>query len=184
MKGFRLLVGVLLAVGLGIAPARAQTLDGSVSPNPINGSPGDTITVQGELQNNGAVTLFINGSHIDITAPPGTFNADDSPFISGAPISMDPGDATAFFDFFMLEILTGAPPGTYTGIFEVLGGTDPGDANVIGTIPFTVNVSGTSVPEGDALTLLLGALPAIGLIVRRRRARSPIEPSSPSSSGD
>ncbi len=178
MRRWFTLVALALLVCGGL-PASAQTLAVDLNPatpladpGVINGAPGQTFTVEGSLENIGAVTLYINGASVQIIAPPGTFNTDISPFLADAPISMNPGDVTSFFDFFILDILAGAAPGTYAGIFEVLGSPlNDGALLPIGAQTFTVNVAAaaSNVPEGDGLLIMLGALPALGLLWRRRK---------------
>src|SRR5262249_43201013 len=106
----------------------------------LNGVRGQTLTFSASLTNTGATTIFLNGDSVNIAAP---LIVDDTKFFLNAPLSMAGGATTAAFPIFDVSIPSNAPFGLYPGTFSTLGGSTPSAFDVVGTVPFAVNV----VPE-------------------------------------
>lgn len=136
----------------------------------LDAMPGDVLTFTGTLQNLDSSIVDLNLCQINMT---GQFVTDcSSPFLTNAPLTLNPLDTSA--DFIMFTITVNLPYtdalGPQSGSFDVLGGVegpggyDPTTQNLLGTADFSVNV----VPEpGTAgLWLLAGA---VMLAMSRRR---------------
>jgi hypothetical protein len=90
---------------------------------------------------------------------------DDTDFFSNAPFSLDPSQSSGPFDIFTIDIGALATPGVISpNFFSILGGSDGGASDVIGTVMFDVTVQGTApVPEPSELLLLLFGIAQIGV---------------------
>lgn len=166
----RILVASVLLLLAALSPARAQTVNVSLTPNAVMGHAGDpSFNIQSTLSNTSGSTAFINGASVNI---PGLgITLDASPFLVNAPASVANGASSGPFNALTLTITGAATPGVYVGTFTVLGGADGLQMNNIGTANFTVTVlapgqsgGSSSVPEGDGLWLFAAALPAVGLL--------------------
>jgi len=162
----------VLCLLLNPARAHAQTINITLNPNAVAGASGSGFTIQSTLSNTSGTNAFINGA---IASIPGLgITLDTTPFLVNAPATLaSPGNAGPF-DALNITITGAATPGVYVGTFTILGGTDGLQMNNIGSVNFTVTVlgpggGGSSVPEGDGLTLFLAALPVLGLLQLRRR---------------
>lgn len=158
------------------ADAGAQTINVTLTPNAVAGVAGSGFTIQSTLSNTSGTGAFINGAVANI---PGLgITLDATPFLVSAPATLASPGAAGPFDALNITITGAATPGVYVGTFTILGGTDGGQLNDIGSATFTVTVlgpggGGSSVPEGDGLTLLLAAAPVLGLLQLRRRPGEP-----------
>jgi len=162
-------VGALAAL-LMIAPAlRADGVDISVTP--ISGAAGSSVEVVGTVTNNTSNTVFLNGDTFSVTGP--DLSLDDTDFFVNAPLSLDPSQSSGPFDIFTIDIGALAAPGVISpNFFSILGGSDGGASDVIGTVMFDVSVQGTApVPEPSELLLLLIGIAQIGLWGPSLRAR-------------
>lgn len=152
------------------------------------GNPGDVLNFSGTFSNVTANTVFLNSDSLTFSGP-GT--ADDSPFLNGAPLTLDPmgtvdgnGNPTDSYSGSLFDITLNpdAAPGTYFGTFAILGGADANASDDLTADPnnvldpfhqerFSVTVlAPAAVPEASTtisfgLLLMLGGL----LIVAKRR---------------
>jgi hypothetical protein len=151
-----------IAVLLMLAPTlRADGVDVSVTP--VSGVAGSSVEVVGTVTNNTSSTVFLNGDTFSVTGP--DLSLDDTDFFLNAPFSLDPSQSSGPFDIFTIDISALATPGVITpNFFSILGGSDGGASDVIGTVMFDVNVQGTApVPEPSELLLLLFGIAQIGV---------------------
>ena len=90
-------------------------------------------------------------------------------FFSTVPISLAPGETSADIELFDIAVSSPLldPIGTYTGNYTLLGGTDDGAQDNLGTSAFSV----TTVPEPSSIYLLLGGASVTGAMLRRLRTR-------------
>ena len=148
---------------------RAQTV--SITPNPglLSGPPGSTLTMHVTLTNTTDASLHLAGISLngDQTMVD-TLTLDDAPFVMNAPVTLAQG-ASWEGDIFDVIVGPGSRPGTYPGSFTVLGGATSADLDPLGTQAFSVEVSGSAVPEPGSLALILPALVPPGLVLRRRK---------------
>jgi hypothetical protein len=160
----RILIPIFLAAA---AMCRGSVLNVSLIPDTLIGNPGDTVHFSGSLTNTTNATVFINSDSILFA-----IGVDDSPFFNNAPLSLGPLVGTGVFGMFDITIPLAQAPGTYDGVFTVLGGGDSETLNV-GEAPFhlTVNASVTASPE-PASTLLVGlGLAGASLLARRNQSK-------------
>jgi type 1 fimbria pilin len=154
-------VGAIAAL-LMLAPAlRADGVDVSITP--VSGLAGSSVEVVGTVTNNTSSTVFLNGDTFSVTGP--DLSLDDTDFFSNAPFSLDPSQSSGPFDIFTIDIGALATPGVISpNFFSILGGSDGGASDVIGTVMFDVTVQGTApVPEPSELLLLLFGIAQIGV---------------------
>lgn len=154
---FRLLAICLTSVCSHAAAALTLTL----SPTTQQGSQGDLLTYGVTLQNDLTGTVFLNGDSVDLFAPDVT--ADDTPFLFNAPATLGPG-ATWSGNAFTLTIGPTTPFQSYTGSFDVFGGSDANASGVLASAPFELVVS--PVPEPSGAVLVLSVLVCFALLQR------------------
>jgi hypothetical protein len=137
-----------------------------VSLSTVSGAVGSTVDVVGTITNNTDGLLFLNGDSFSLVDS--SLTLDDSDFFDNAPLTLNPGASSDPFDIFVIEIGSSATPGVLSpNFFSVLGGSDPGSSDVIGTVTFDVDVQGvTPVPEPSGLLLLACGIASI-LAIRR-----------------
>jgi hypothetical protein len=101
---------------------------------------------------------------------------DDTPFFMTFPfqISSDDSGNPWHFDFFTVDVGLLAAPGTYQGIFYLLGGDVPDAQDIVASANFQVDVAAAPapapVPEPATLVLLSTGVATLGI---RRRLRRP-----------
>jgi hypothetical protein len=158
----RTLIPIFLAAA---AACHGSVLTMSVVPDTLIGYPGDTVKFFGSLTNTTGSEVFIN--NYGVLFPLG--GVDGTPFLINAPLSLPGSQSSATFEFLDITIPLGQGPGTYDGVFTILGG-GPNDFNNVGTADFHVTVNSLS-PE-PASTLLVGlGLAGASLLARRNRLR-------------
>jgi hypothetical protein len=111
---------------------------------------GRTVMFSGTLRNDGAATVFINGSSSFNDLP---LSVNDSIFLQGAPASLAPG-AMYSGAMFRVAIPAGAPLGSYAGGFNVLGGSSSNASDLLASSQFGVVV--VPVPEPSTICLTAG----------------------------
>src|ERR1700722_4627806 len=173
MKSLQFCLAALLIAGCAHADEITINLDAPLQ----NASAGDLLSFMGTITNNDVVTIDLNAVSVSI---PGLFAADETPFITFGPPTVDGGQTTV--DFTLFTVTVGNPftdpSGMYTGTATVLGNVetggvyDPNAMDFLGDTTFSVNVTGGtvgSVPEVSTIWMLL---PALGFlfVLRRRRA--------------
>jgi hypothetical protein len=160
----------LLAMFLSAAPAWADSI-GLILSQPVQaGAPGSTLTfdatVSAPLAN--SATVFLNFDNFGDTIP-GANTIDDSGFFLEFPLSLDPGD-TFTGTLFSVALPPGVAPGSYTGFFEIFGGSNADAGNPLATVNFQINAT----PEPGSWVLLatgIGIL-AMGNFGRRYLPRA------------
>jgi hypothetical protein len=160
----------LLAMFLSAAPAWADSI-GLILSQPVQaGAPGSTLTfdatVSAPLAN--SATVFLNFDNFGDTIP-GANTIDDFGFFLNFPLSLDPGD-TFTGTLFSVALPPGVAPGSYTGFFEIFGGSNADAGNPLATVNFQINAT----PEPGSWVLLatgIGIL-AMGNFGRRYLPRA------------
>jgi hypothetical protein len=115
-------------------------------------------------------TEFLNGDSFDVALP---LVLDQSGFLAGFPLSLDPKDSFSGL-LFSINLPSNVASGPYTGSFEILGGADGSALDNLGSVDFEVNVAPTAspVPEPGSLMLLAAGLPGVAFLVQRNWRRS------------
>ena len=161
---------ILLPVFLAVAGAcHGSMLSVSLIPDSLIGNAGDVIQFAGTLSNTTGSTVFLNSDSFTF-AITGALN--DTPFFLNSPFSMIAFESSGTFDLLEIVIPLGQAPGTYDGVFTVLGGTTDSAVDPIGSAAFhlTVNAATADTPEPGSLLLMSAGV--AGLMWRRRRARA------------
>jgi PEP-CTERM motif len=99
-------------------------------------------------------------------------SVDDTPFMTNAPLYLNPGDSSGTFALFDVDLPANLAGGSYTGIFSILGGPDGGtfsDFSPLSSSAFTVNVVAT--PEPGTIFLIGSGLAGLGLLKKRGQRR-------------
>ena len=113
--------------------AKADPLTLSLTnPNQI-GTVGNILTFAGSVTNVAAPAVQIVSSQVTFNDGAGTLFLDDSPFVTNFLFqTVGPGATLGPLDMFTVEILAGAAPGTYSGVFSVLydNGTSTVETNL------------------------------------------------------
>jgi hypothetical protein len=174
MKSLQLCFAALLIAGCARADEITINLDAPLQ----NASPGDILTFMGTVTSNDVFTIDLNAVNVSI---PGLFAADETPFITFGPPTVDGGQTTVDFTLFTVSVDNPYtdPSGIVVGTATVLGNVETGgvyDGNAqdfLGQTTFSVNVTaGTvgSVPEVSTVWMLLPALGLLFVVKHRRRA--------------
>lgn len=170
----RLPIGLaVLALLAWSTPLRADSLDVTLDQPTITVPVGTTeVTFSGTISNPSTTdTVYLNGD--SSTTSSTLLTVDDTPFLTGAPLSLDPGDNSGDLPLFNVFLDPTTTAGIYTGVFTIEGGPDGGagtDFSDLVDIPFTIDVtSPVSAPEPGSLLMLGLGLLAIGVVRRRNR---------------
>ena len=160
---------ILLAMTVGLllcgTAAKADSFSFTIDLATQHAAPGDTLAFSGTVSNTGTSPIYLNGD--TITAVDGLV-VDDSLFLINFPAFLNPGETTLNEELFSLLVMPGTPFGSYTGTFEILGGSDGDAHDVLSAQDFTVNVTDTAVPEPSSLLLLASGMAALAGTLRRR----------------
>jgi hypothetical protein len=144
----------LLAMFLPAAPASADSISLILSHPVQTGAPGSTLTFDATVSAplvNGAM-VFLNFDNFGDTIP-GANTIDDSGFFLDFPLSLDPGDNFTG-TLFSVALPPGVAAGSYTGFFEIFGGSSADAMNPLATVNFQINAT----PEPGSWVLLATGL--------------------------
>jgi hypothetical protein len=166
-SAFLFSITLLAALALAI-PASADTLNLVLS-NPVQTAiPSATLTFDASASapfSNGG-TMFLNGDNFNLSLNGALI--DDSAFLLNFPLSLDPGVGVAG-SLFTVTLPSNIAPGTYTGFFSILGGSDSDAQDTIATVNFEIDAP-AAVPEpGTWLLLATGLLLLAALLYRRSK---------------
>lgn len=155
------------SLGLLSNAAHADTLSLTLAnPAPVSTQMGGTVnyfgTIAAAASNTGAE--YLNGDAYSIGAP---FTFDDSGFFNNAPLSLAPGQSYTGL-LFDIVVPAGSDVGTYSGYFDILGGSTPNSYNNLASASFSTSVT----PEPSTWLLLGTGLLGMGLVLRRRGANA------------
>src|ERR1700754_862757 len=158
-------IALLAALALAI-PASADTLNLVLS-NPVQTAvPGGTLTFDANasapFSNSG--TIFLNGDNFNLTLNGAAI--DDSGFFDNFPFTLDPGVGVAG-TLFTVALPSTIAPGTYTGFFSILGGSDSGAQDTIATVNFEIDAP-SAVPEPGTWLLFATGLTLLGALLYSR----------------
>jgi hypothetical protein len=160
----------MLAMFLPAAPAWADSITLVLSQPTQTGGPGSTLTfdatVSAPLAN--SATVFLNFDNFGDNIPGSTI--DDSGFLINFPLSLNPG-GNFTGTLFSVALPPGVAPGSYTGFFEIFGGSNADAGNPLAT---PANFQIIATPEPGTWVLLatgLGIL-AMGNFGRRYLPRA------------
>ncbi|MGA7914920.1 MAG: hypothetical protein WCA00_06770 [Candidatus Acidiferrales bacterium] len=158
---------LVLILTLGWAAAsRADSLDVTLMPASQTVVDGTLVVVfDGTITNPSATdTIWLNG---DSTSTDSTLVSVDDLGLINVPYFLDPGQSSGLIvDLFEVDLDPALAPGTYTGVYSILGGPDGGagtDISDLADANFSVTVTPESAaaPEPNALLLLAAGLAAL-----------------------
>jgi hypothetical protein len=138
----------------------------------LSGSSGSAVTFDGTLLNTTGSIVFLNSAGINLAGAFTPPDEDTGPFFADAPVSLAAGASTSVIDLFSIDIPGPFMPGQYPDTFTILGGADVNAQDILGSTEFTVQVSGSTVPEPGFRSLLI--------VVCLMRCGSRIFPRAPS----
>lgn len=153
-------------------PLRADSLTVQLDQSTLT-VPVDTteVTFSGTIANLSPDTLYLNAD--SSTTSSSLLTVDDTPFLTGAPLFLDPSDNSGDVGLFNVFLDPSTTAGIYTGVFTIEGGPDAGagtDFSDLVDIPFTIDVtSPVSAPEPGTLLMLCCGLLMLVLRARNRR---------------
>src|SRR5579862_2765415 len=132
---------VLLAVSYLAIAANAQLVL-QLNPAGQTGEPGDAVTYNATLTNNGTTTVFLNG--IGFNNLQNLIVPDDSLFFDDWPISLAPGDSITA-DLFQVALDPSVAYGDYAGSVTISGGADGFASDPVASSDFQVSVGACTV---------------------------------------
>jgi hypothetical protein len=166
------LLCTLILATLGTVVAKADTITIALDQQDQTIAAGDTIEFFGTMTNDSANTIYLNADDLNLN---GLSLTTTDQFYNNVPIALAPsgqaGDSSSDIELF--DVTASSPlldaPGTYTGTYTLIGGTDGNAQNNLGTANFSVTTL-APVPEPSTIYLLLtGALAMMVPIWRRMR---------------
>ena len=148
-------------------PLHAQSLSLTLGEpfQTTTGAAGDILTFFGELTNRDPVnTVYLNGDSLDFEFA--AASTDDTGFWINAPVSLAPLASSGNISLFSVTLSGPLGGGLYSGSFQVLGGMQPTDMNVLATADFNIS----AVPEPASIQLAaLGLALSIAAAKRSKR---------------
>lgn len=177
MKGLRrfpilcfLFAGAMLA---GTA-AKADPITITLTDAFLTVTAGDTVIFDATTTNTTSSWVYLNGAQANLDSPLSPSDVDYVDyFYNNFPFylteSGDPADTFGPADIFSVTVPSGTPNGVYAGEFDILGGPTSADLNVVGTVDFDVQVTGTATtPEPNSFLLMGTGLLLLGAVAGRK----------------
>lgn len=155
----------LLAVLALAMPASADTLNLVLS-NPVQTAiPNSTLTFDATASTpaGNSAAVFLNGDNFNIALNGAAI--DDSDFLN-FPLSLDPGGSFTG-SLFTVTLPSTIAPGSYTGFFSILGGSDPASQDTIATVNFEIDTP-AAVPEPGTWLLFATGLTLLAALLYSR----------------
>ena len=167
---FTLALGALLVSGV---VAKADSLSLTITPSGQTVAAGSLtpLVFYATVTNNDSSTIDLNADNINISLSsatptinlPATDVVDDSSFVYGWPLSLNPGDSYTG-ELFALTISDPTTvTGLYEGTFQITDGSSPNPVE-LGTADFSFTVT----PEPSSLLLMITGLAGFVGAVRRK----------------
>lgn len=153
MKSFRIFGSLMLFSGI----CYADMVNINLASDLLSGSLGSDLTFSGALLNTTGSTVFLNSAGINLAGAFTPADEDTGPFFANAPLSLAAGGSTSVIDLFTIDIPSPFISGQYSGTFTILGGADGNAQDILGSTDFTVQVTGSTVPEPNPRSLLIAA---------------------------
>jgi len=163
----RALIPIFLAAAAACHAGAVPAVD--IFPSTLSGNPGDMLQFFGSVSNFTGATLFINSNSFTFVIAGAV---DDTPFLTNAPLSLSVLESAGPFEFLDVMIPLLQAPGSYAGVFTVLGGATDTDSFNLGQASFNVVVNGTAAPEPGSMVLVTLGMVAAWLARRNRLRRA------------
>ncbi len=159
----------MLAVLVLVPLASADTITLNLTSPTQTGVVGNTISFGGTVTalSDGLGEIYLASADVNFASP--SLSGDPTPFLLNFPLTMTGGDSVTG-ELFTVLLPGGLLPGTYTGVFDIVGGSTFDATDIIASANFTIDVPGASpVPEPETYVLMatgLGALLLAGFMRR------------------
>lgn len=159
----------MLAVLILVPLASADTITLNLTSPTQTGAAGNTISFGGTVTAipDGLGEIFLNSADVNFANP--ALFGDPTPFLLNFPLTMTGGDSLTD-ELFTVLLPSGLLPGTYTGTFDIVGGSTFDASDIIASANFAIDVPGASpVPEPETYMLMatgMGALLLAGFMRR------------------
>lgn len=161
----------MLAVLVLVPLASADTITLNLTSPTQTGAAGSTISFGGTVTalSDGLGEVFLNSADVNLADPSLSLSGDPTPFLLNFPLTMTGGDSVTG-ELFTVLLPGGLLPGTYTGVFDIVGGSTFDATDIIASANFTIDVPGVSpVPEPETYVLMATGLGALLLAGYMRR---------------
>ena len=161
----------MLAILVLVPLASADSITLNLTSPTQTGSAGNQVSFAGTVSaiSDGQGEVFLNSADVNFTDPSQSLFGDPTPFLINFPLTMTGGDSLTD-ELFTVLLPNGLLPGTYTGTFDIVGGSTFDASDIIASANFSIDVPGASpVPEPETYVLMatgLGALLIAGFMRR------------------
>jgi hypothetical protein len=169
------ILSTLIFAAFSAAAANADVVTITFDQANQSANPGATLQFFGTITNNTPNTVYLNSDDLTIGGPPDL--ASNDLFFANVPISLAPNGqlGASSGDIELFDVIVSNPLSnpltTYPGTYDILGGSDPGSAEVLSSTNFSV----TTAPEPAVNYLIFGmasaALILISGLVRGRSSK-------------
>ncbi len=148
--------------------AKADSISINLISATQSGNGGDILSFDATVTNTSGATVYFNGDNTFAQTP---LTLDDSPFLNNYPLLLDPGNSYTGV-LFNVDLPALIPSGSYSGYFDITGGTTATSSDIVGTAEFQVTVGAATIPEPSSLLLLgTGAFGLLGIAQTRIATR-------------